>query len=144
MTVENTVPVAARFWLGVVLPQVTVAVLLLVFIVLGGGGLEWSPFLVFLLSLVAFPIGSVVGCWVLFVRWKRKRSLVAAGSIIPALTAYVLAWNMTSPRRGSDVSGTMLLPVSHALGYAGEHPWVFVGAWLGALTILILAARSRG
>jgi hypothetical protein len=140
---NDAVSVAGRFWLGVVLPHLTIAAVTLVFIVLGGGGLEWSPLLVFLLSLVAFPMGSVVGCWILFVRWKRKLLLVAAGSLVPALTAFALAWYMTSPRRDADASGAVLAPVLHALRHAGEHPLAFVGAWLAALVILNLSARSR-
>ena len=137
------VPVSTRFWLGVALPHAMAFVLLLMFIVIGGKGLEWSPFVAFLLALVAMPIAILIACWVLFVRWRGTLSLAAAGLIVPFGMTFLIAWTMMTAGQHSSSGGKAVEPLFRVLALAGHYPWTFAVLWLAALVALILAARSR-
>lgn len=143
-TIPGTpVPVSTRFWLGVALPHVMAIVLLLIFILIGGKGLEWSPFVAFLLALVAMPIAILVACWVLFVRWRGTVSLATAGLFVPFGMVLLVAWNMMAAGHGSSGGGKAVEPLFRVLALAGHYPWTFAVLWLAALVALVLAARYR-
>lgn len=139
----TAVSIATRFWLGVALPHALAVALLLMFIVIGGKGLEWSPFVAFLLALVAMPIAMLVACWVLFVRWRGTVSLATAGLVVPCGMTFLIAWTMMTAGQGSSSGGKAVEPLFRVLALAGHYPWMFAVLWLAALVALILAARSR-
>jgi hypothetical protein len=81
---------AAKFWFGVALPMLLFAlfILLIVFAIRLGQG--FGPAGVLVLSVYAFPVMTLVNCWVFFVDWRSRSHLFAAGLAIPLCVGFIM------------------------------------------------------
>ena len=82
---------AVKFWLGVALPMLLFAlfILFIVFAIRLGQG--FAPAGVFVLSVYALPVMTLVNCWVLFVNWRSRGLLFAAGLAVPFCVGCAMA-----------------------------------------------------
>jgi hypothetical protein len=131
--------IAARFWLGMVLPTFCLAVFTVLLALIGGKGKEFAPVLLLLLSLVFLPITLLANGWTLFVRWPRGR-LIAGAFVLPAMVAVVMAMFLQGPHYDRGLPATILAPCLTLLEAASKHPVVALTAWVASVTALILLA----
>jgi hypothetical protein len=82
---------AAKFWFGVALPTLLFVLfnLFIVFAIRLGEG--FAPATVLLLSVYALPVMMLVNCWVFFVDWRSRGSLIAAGLAVPLCVGLFMA-----------------------------------------------------
>jgi hypothetical protein len=82
---------AAKLWLGVALPMLlfVLFILFIVFAIRVGQG--FAPAGVFVLSVYAFPVMTLVNCWIFFVDWRSRVRLFAAGLAVPLCVGFIMA-----------------------------------------------------
>lgn len=90
-TGERTkVSLASKFWLGIAFPLLlfVLFILFIVFAIRLGQG--FAPAFVFVLSVYAVPVMLLVNCWVLFVDWRSRGRLFAAGLAMPLCVGFIM------------------------------------------------------
>jgi hypothetical protein len=100
----------------------------------GSGGFE-AAFLV-ITGLVVIPGIVVANCWLYFVRWPGRGTLLLAGLVLPGLMALAQTLLFFGPRR-------LLDPVNRALTQSPWLLWMFVGLFFVPLAVMILRAAVR-
>ena len=83
--------VAARFWLGVALPTLIFVFFILFLVFATRLGQGFGPAGVLVLSVFALPVMVLVNCWVLFVNWRSRGLLFAAGLTLPICVGFTMA-----------------------------------------------------
>ena len=132
--------IAARFWLGMVLPTLGLAVFTVLLALVGGKGKEFAPILLLLMALVALPLAMLANGWTLFVGWRRSR-LVAGACVLPVIVAVVMAMFLQGPHYDRGLPAAILAPCLTLLEAASKHPVVAFAAWVLAIAALILLAQ---
>ena len=137
---STTTSIAARFWLGMALPTLCLAVFTVLLALIGGKGKEFAPILLLLMSLVTLPLTMLANGWTLFVGWRRSR-LVAGAFVLPAVVAVVMALFLQGPHYDRGLPAAILAPFLTLLQAASKHPVVAFTAWMLSVAALILLAR---
>lgn len=138
MTAPNSSQtVAARFWLGAVLPAVALG-LLIALVVATGQGRREAPMILFFASLVAVPAVMLVNSWVLFVDWASRSRLLAAALVIPAVVGVGGVLVVHGTGRWHQLGMLVLLPF---LKVPLTYPRVALALWLLAVVAAFLAAK---
>jgi len=130
----------ARFWLGMALPTLCLAVFTALLAVLGGQGKEFAPILLLLMALVTLPLTMLANGWTLFVDWRRGR-LVAGAFVLPVIVAVLMAIFLQGPHYDRGLPAAILAPCLTLLETASKHPVVAFAAWVLSIAALILLAR---
>jgi hypothetical protein len=145
-TVLKGGPVAGRFWWGVALPTLGLA-LFIVLIVATGRGKEWAPMVAFFASFVAVPATMLINCWVLFVNWKNRGSFYLGASAIPAVVGIGMSLSVHGTGASQTFGAAVLAPILVVFGAAARFPRSAFALWIVAMIALYLGARaleSRG
>lgn len=132
--------IAARFWLGMALPTLGLAVFTVLLALIGGKGKEFAPILLLLMALVALPLTMLANGWTLFVGWRRSR-LVAGAFVLPAIVAVVMAMFLQGPHYDRGLPAAILAPCLTMLEAASKHPVIAFAAWVLSIAALFLLAR---
>jgi hypothetical protein len=132
--------IAARFWLGMVLPTFCLAVFTALLALIGGKGKEFAPILLLLMALVTLPLAMLANGWTLFVDWRRSR-LVAGAFVLPAVVAVIMAMFLQGPHYDRGLPAAILEPCLTLLEFVSKHPVAAFAAWLLSVAALILLAR---
>lgn len=132
--------IAARFWLGMALPTIGLAVFTVLLALIGGKGKEFAPILLLLMALVALPLTMLANGWTLFVGWRRSR-LVAGAFVLPAIVAVVMAMFLQGPHYDRGLPAAILAPCLTMLEAASKHPVIAFAAWVLSIAALFLLAR---
>lgn len=74
-----------RLWWGILLPHAISLAAVVAAIFLVGSGREFAPVVGLLFAVGGVPPNLLLGCWVLFVRWHRRRSALLAGLLVPVV-----------------------------------------------------------
>jgi hypothetical protein len=131
------VSVSWRFWLGSILPAVALAGVVGLLVTTGAGKRE-APMIVFFASLIAVPGIVLLNGWVLFVPWRRRASLVAAASVLPAIVALGCALFVHGSGRWQELG---MLPLAPFLLVPTTRLGTFAVLWVLAIVALLLTAR---
>ena len=135
------ITVAARFWLGMALPAVSLGGAVVLLAIASRGA---DPALATLfLSLVAVPATLLCNGWVLFVDWPDRRRLLLAGHALPA--CIVLAALVFVAESGAkDGWGLkLLMPLFVLMEVTLSLPLAALATWAIALLVMVLLARRR-
>ncbi|MCC7486943.1 MAG: hypothetical protein IT529_18385 [Burkholderiales bacterium] len=134
--------IAARFWLGMFLPALLLAVMTIFIALVGGKGRGFAGIFVLIAAFVAVPGTMLANGWLLFVNWPPVR-LVLAGIALPLVIAAVMAIWVRSPDGPARQGDAMMAPIVLLLKGAGAYPLASFLLWALAIAGLILAARRR-
>lgn len=74
-----------RLWWGNLLPHAVSLAAVVAAILLIGSGREFAPIVGLAFAVGGLPPNLLLGCWVLFVRWHRRRSALLAGLLVPVV-----------------------------------------------------------
>jgi hypothetical protein len=136
--------IAARFWLGMVLPVFCLALVLVVLVTVGGKGKEFAPVVILILSFTTLPATMLANAWVLFATW-RPGFLVAGAFVLPGLVAAPMAVFILGTDAQRDAAAYLLAPFFVLTEIAGRHPAAAFAIWSAAIVgLILLAARWRG
>jgi hypothetical protein len=139
---SSEVALSARFWLGMALPTIVLALVTAFLVLVAGQGREAAPLVVLAVSVVALPAAMLANGWVLFAPW-RPAALIVGGFAVPVLIAVAMALYIQGSAGERQLGATMLAPFFAILAVAAKHPVGLLVAWGLALAGVILAARRR-
>lgn len=132
-----------RFWLGAVIPTAGLALVFAATIASGHGRAE-APLLLFFTSLVAVPAVLLLNCWVLFVAWSSRLSMLVAAGTIPAIVGLSGVLVVHGTGHWQEAGVYMLLPF---LAIPITYPRAIGAMWAAGLLAVLWAAgavqRSR-
>jgi len=137
------ISVAARLGWGLVLSTLVSAVVIWFLTVVTGSGREFAPLVALLIAFVALPVTMLVNSWVLFVRWRSRRSLFLCSLAIPSLLLSAIMLYVHGYGNVQELGALMLAPMFQMGRYVGSYPLLACCFWLLALTMLFLMARAR-
>ena len=132
--------VSPRFWLGVVLPIVLLA-LWIALLIATGHGRQGAPLVMFFASFVALPATMLANCWVLFVNWKTRARLFLAGLALPALVGLAAALVVHATGHAQELGMLLLTPFLIFPDAVTQYPRAAFLLWLLAMVALVSAAR---
>lgn len=115
---------AAKLSYGILLPILLFVFYQLVLIGSKDGSGSWDGMSIFFGSLFIVPALLIANCWVLFIAWTRKFSLILAGILLPTVIGAMEFFWMHGPSR-----------IHSAINAAFVAPF----AWLWLLAILLFA-----
>jgi hypothetical protein len=132
----NKVSLVAKIGLGILLPVATFVGYQAALIGSTSGTGSWDGMGIFFGSIVIVPGLLVLNCWVIPVRWVKKRSVFLAGAMLPAVIGFVEYFWLHGPYkiRGA-INAVFVAP--------GTWIWFFIIMLFTPLIVSLTYALAR-
>ena len=129
---------STKFWLGVVIPAIGLALVVTAALATGQGKAE-APMLLFFASLVAVPGVLLLNCWVLFVAWSSRIRMLVAACAIPAVVGLGALLVVHGTGHWQEAGLFIFLPFQMV---PITYPRAVGAVWILLLLLAVLAARA--